>query len=407
MYEFDKVNILGLTINVKDSTARSDIEATNTNLNSTIAKLIDTNTKLNDTKAELKNTNTKLNNTNTNLNALSTKVTKLHHKGYIFIGDSYTQGYSPDGIISNTFVKQIISNLKITDFKISANGGAGFANSANNFLTLLKNTNVADKNSITNIIVFGGYNDYSWSKADITTGMTNFFNYAKINYPNAIISVGYVGFCTDSSTYNQRAISVSAYNEVCGQLGGNYLSGCEYILHNTNEMSSDGIHPNITGHKMLASYCTTALMNGSCNPTSFGSISLIPAEGWTIDKPNSFIAIKNGGVLTLQIDRNTFRHKPFMFKGDETRYIIGTFNNTSIFGNDNGLTCITVPCYCVLKNNTSNYISFPLKLTIENKQLYVSTFSVGDNGIGGNYTNVSVSEIIIPTCQLTCSTLLN
>lgn len=379
MSDFDKINILGTTINVKDSIARSSIE----------------------------NTNARLNTTNTNLDALSNKVTKLHHKGYIFIGDSYTQGYSPDGNISNTFVNQIINNLKITDVKISANGGASFANSANNFLTLLKNINITDKNSITNIVVFGGYNDYSWSKTDIIAGMTNFFNYAKTNYPNAIISIGYVGFCTDSSTYNKRADSVSIYNEVSGHLGGNYLSGCEYILHNTNEMSSDGIHPNITGHKMLASYCTTALMNGSCNPTSTESVSLVPAEGWTVDSPNNFIVIKNGGVLTLQIDRNTFRHAAFTFKGDETRYLIGTFNNTSIFGNDNGLTSLTVPCYCALTGYTSNYVSFPLKITLEHKKLYVSTFNIGDNGIGGNYMSLPVSQIIIPTCQLTCSTLLN
>lgn len=379
MSDFDKINILGTTINVKDSIARSGIE----------------------------NTNAILNTTNTNLDALSNKVTKLHHKGYIFIGDSYTQGYSPDGNISNTFVNQIINNLKITDVKISANGGASFANSDNNFLTLLKNINVTDKNSITNIVVFGGYNDYSWSKTDIITGMTNFFNYAKTNYPNAIISIGYVGFCTDSSTYNKRADSVSIYNEVSGHLGGNYLSGCEYILHNTNEMSSDGIHPNITGHKMLASYCTTALMNGSCNPTSTESVSLVPAEGWTVDHPNNFIVIKNGGVLTLQIDRNTFRHATFTFKGDETRYLIGTFNNTSIFGNDNGLTSLTVPCYCALTGHTSNYVSFPLKITLEHKELYVSTFNIGENGIGGNYMSLPVSQIIIPTCQLTCSTLLN
>lgn len=379
MSDFDKINILGTTINVKDSIARSSIE----------------------------NTNARLNTTNTNLDALSNKVTKLHHKGYIFIGDSYTQGYSPDGNISNTFVNQIIDNLKITDVKISANGGASFANSANNFLTLLKNINVTDKNSITNIVVFGGYNDYNWSKTDIIAGMTNFFNYAKTNYPNAIISIGYVGFCTDTSTYNKRADSVSIYNEVSGHLGGNYLSGCEYILHNTNEMSSDGIHPNITGHKMLASYCTTALMNGSCNPTSTESVSLVPAKGWTVDKPNNFIVIKNGGVLTLQIDRNTFRHAAFTFKGDETRYLIGTFNNTSIFGNDNGLTSLTVPCYCALTGYTSNYVSFPLKITLEHKELYVSTFNIGDNGIGGNYMSLPVSQIIIPTCQLTCSTLLN
>lgn len=379
MSDFNKINILGTTINVKDSIARSGIE----------------------------NTNAMLNTTNTNLDALSNKVTKLHRKGYIFIGDSYTQGYSPDGNISNTFVNQIINNLKITDVKISANGGASFANSDNNFLTLLKNINVTDKNSITNIVVFGGYNDYSWSKTDIITGMTNFFNYAKTNYPNAIISIGYVGFCTDSSTYNKRADSVSIYNEVSGHLGGNYLSGCEYILHNTNEMSSDGIHPNITGHKMLASYCTTALMNGSCNPTSTESVSLVPAEGWTVDNPNNFIVIKNGGVLTLQIDRNTFRHAAFTFKGDETRYLIGTFNNTSIFGNDNGLTSLTVPCYCALTGYTSNYASFPLKITLEHKELYVSTFNIGENGIGGNYMSLPVSQIIIPTCQLTCSTLLN
>lgn len=372
MSDFDKINILGTNINVKDSTARISIEETNNNLN-----------------------------------ALSDKVTNLHHKDYIFIGDSYTQGYSPDGNITNTFVNQIITNLKISNFKILANGGAGFANSSNNFLTLLENANITNKNNITDIIVFGGYNDYSWSKSDITNGITNFFNYAKTNYPNATITLGYVGFCTDSTTYNKRADSVSVYNEITGTLGGNYLSGCEYILHNTNEMSSDGIHPNIQGHKILASYCTSALMNGSCNPTSTEFITIVPAEGWTVDKPSNFGVIKNGGVLTLQIDRNAFKHAPFTFKGDETRYLIGTFNNTSIFGNNNGLTSITVPCYCTLSAYSANFASFPLKLTLEQKKLYISTFSIGDNGVGGNYTSLPVSQIHIPTCQLTCSTLLN
>ena len=372
MSDFDKINILGTNINVKDSTARTSIEEINNNLNT-----------------------------------LSDKVTKLHHKSYIFIGDSYAQGYSPDGNISNTFVNQIISNLKISDFKIMANGGAGFANPDNNFLTLLENANITDKNSITNIIVFGGYNDYSWSKSEITKGITSFFNYAKTNYPNATITLGYVGFCTDSRTYNKRADSISVYNEISGMLGGNYLSGCEYILHNTSEMSSDGIHPNIDGHKILGGYCTSALMNGSCNPTSTEAITIVPAEGWSIDKPSSFLVTKNGGVLTLQIDNNTFRHAPFTFKGDETKYLIGTFNNTSIFGNDNGLTSITVPCYCVLDSYPFNYASFPLKLTLEKKELYVSTFSIGDDGTGGNYTMLPVKQIIIPTCELTCSTLLN
>lgn len=372
MSDFDKINILGTVVNVKDSTARDSIEETNNNLNT-----------------------------------LSDKVAKLHHKSYIFIGDSYTQGYSPDGNISNTFVKQIISNLKIENANIYANGGAGFANPNNNFVTLLKDANIANKESITDIIVLGGYNDYSWSKSDIATGMLNFFNYAKTNYPNAIIRIGYVGFSTDSSTYNKRADSVSVYNEMSGQLGGSYLTGVEYILHNTSEMSSDGIHPNDKGHKILASYCTSALINGSCNPTSTDALTIIPASGWTIDKGSNFLVIKNGGVLTLQIDNNTFRHTGFMFKCDETRYHIGTFNDTSIFGNDNGLTSITVPCYCALTGYTSNYVSFPLKLTLEHKELYVSTYNVGDNGIGGNYTTLPVSQIIIPTCQLTCSTLLN
>ena len=124
-------------------------------------------------------------------------------------------------------------------------------------------------------------------------------------------------------------------------------------------------------------------------------------------RSSNFLVTKNGGVLTLQIDRTYFKHAPFMFKGDETRYHIGTFNNTSIFGNNNGLTSITVPCYCALNDYAANYISFPLKLTLEKKQLYVSTFSIGDNGVGGNYTNVPVKQIFIPTCQLTCSTLLN
>ena len=102
----------------------------------------------------------------------------------ICIGDSYGDGYNPDGNVTGWTVL-IKSYLGLTDDNFFSNslGGAGFINGTT-FATLLNQTSNHFKNEeVTNIIVCGGFNDINKSETDLINAIFNFKKQANALYP--------------------------------------------------------------------------------------------------------------------------------------------------------------------------------------------------------------------------------
>lgn len=186
------------------------------------------------------------------------------NKKIIFIGDSYAQGYSPDGNVTS-WVDLIISQLGLTSSQYikKVYGGTGFVNTVDNknFITLLDE--ITSDNDVTDIICCGGYNDQTHSSSDITQGINNFFTVATTKFPNAKVHIGHIGWSTDGSKIYNMSQTVKSYKNGTYNNNGHYLNNVEYAMHEMRLFASDGVHPNNSGQDMIKRHVLDAFLNGT------------------------------------------------------------------------------------------------------------------------------------------------
>lgn len=187
----------------------------------------------------------------------------------IFIGDSYGTGNnSVDSTHTTSWTTLVPQYLGLSNSQYYTNSsdGSGFK-AGLTFKSQLEAvaSGITDKNSITDIVIVGGYNDKDYSVSDIETKMAEFFTYAKTTFPNADMKLACVGW---TKHYDNRQFIASrvipAYTN-CGKYGCQYLDNTQFILHDYRLFSPDDFHPSQDGQNILSSYLTDALLTGSCN----------------------------------------------------------------------------------------------------------------------------------------------
>lgn len=194
-------------------------------------------------------------------------------KKYLFIGDSYGDGYSHDGNNSGwcEYLAQAMG-LSSSQYESVHQGGSGFANAG--FLARL---NAAVGSGFTDIVVLGGFNDYNSTAADIATGISNFCSRAKTLFPNSTVYIGCVGWIkegTGESAYqNWQEVRAAITDKVlptyqaCGKYGAKYVSFSEYLLTDDLMTNTDGYHPGEAGNKAIAQGLINGIATGcACLP---------------------------------------------------------------------------------------------------------------------------------------------
>ena len=189
----------------------------------------------------------------------------------IFIGDSYGVGTTNTSETIDSWIVYLKQHMGLdnTNSYSFAEGGAGFVATSpqgNNFKSLLQNNidTITDKDSITKIIVCGGFNDRS---QNVESAISTFMTYVKQQFENATVYIGMIGNTSEKST-NGNTYRYNLYNNClpsykrCSKYGAVYLSGVEYALKDYSLMSSDYQHPNADGYKSIASFIFTALNSG-------------------------------------------------------------------------------------------------------------------------------------------------
>lgn len=179
----------------------------------------------------------------------------LKYRRFVIIGDSYAQGWTPDGTFTSWAT--LISNAIISfggRVEIYAKGGAGWAavgQDNQTFVSLLNS--VVEKDTVTDVIVAGGYNDNNKdvNPATIQAAFSQFKN-AKCTY----FPIG--------NTYKNSSIRLSLVTSIrmIGAYVGSFVDVKAFtVLHNHILFSSDGIHPNGQGQVEIASYIWGVLNN--------------------------------------------------------------------------------------------------------------------------------------------------
>jgi lysophospholipase L1-like esterase len=193
--------------------------------------------------------------------------TWLTEYGLITIGDSYGEGYTPDGTVKSwcdILHERYFSNASF--YVNKSKGGSGFA--ANTPFSELLTAAVASltdqqKKLVKYVVIAGGWNDQFEQTSAIIKGITEVETIMH-SLPNATLYIGWIATpivskypkLTAQKAYEAaKAVYVTSWNRY------KYLSGADSALRWGSVLSSDNIHPNANGQHSIADMVYKA-MNG-------------------------------------------------------------------------------------------------------------------------------------------------
>lgn len=257
---------------------------------------------------------------------------------YIMLGDSYGQGWSPEEQSDGWTIRiKNILGVSNEDFYTNSIGGVGFCNTINgqNWLTMLSGINATNPETITDIVVAGGYNDKSYSTTDIISAITSFLSIAKNLYPNAIVRIGMIAYSFETTGNIVKLLSnvLVAYQRTPFlNTNGVYMNNVENTLSNSFYMSpSDKHHPNNVGLGFLAMNIINCIKTGTCD--------VFHAQGSYITYATGVSGGANALYMHTEVENNLVK------VGVNPGNISGTFTYSSstldiLVGTYDGLVCI-------------------------------------------------------------------
>lgn len=330
MADIKQIEVSGAVYDIKDQTARNQIAAqgvTIANQQTQINGAVSTANQANQTASNLSGAVT----------ANATAIAQLQGSArkFIMIGDSYGDGYSPDGSTTG-WCDRVATYLGLTsgvNYWANHGGGACFGrNDSLSFDALLDAVAVPaeQRASITDIVIGGGYNDTAWSIENINAGMDRVKNVVASKYPNATVWVFAMGWCFNRGN---RISLVAKYDEAYSR--SSHANGWKYRkiypqLHYKPLFSSDGVHPNQNGQYLIANCCAGYLVGSDIETNS--AIQFVYYNGTSVG-----VAIRTNDVVNVRL--LSFNHTvnkeiaastmtdigatiicPYLFGGEQTNY---------------------------------------------------------------------------------------
>lgn len=325
------------------------------------------------------------------------------NKKIIFIGDSYLEGWTPDG--NTTSFGSLVAGKLNANYIEKYLGGVGFSATINNrnFITLLDEITADD--TITDIIVAGGYNDRV-AKSGIWSGINNFKTLANTKFPNAKIHIGAVGWTTDTEEMYSLTEVVEAYNYTCKELNIHYMSNLEFTLHVYGQVfASDGIHPNQYGQYRIADNIAQCLLKGSCDVIGNYKNITVGSLGSNItsqDLSYSLGATLNNNIVEVSTQgyAQIFLTDPIHLNGSSgIEFKLYDINITSdysyIIGNMYNFNTCYVPA--IIHSNDGTYDNAMIQIIFKNGGVYIKIPS------RINRTNSGFADLYITQIQIMSS----
>lgn len=357
----------------------------------------------------------KVNKNSEKINDNKSEITNLKSEKYIFIGDSYGEGYTPDGNVTSwiDYTKQLMNLSNENCYKYAV-GGYGFTTTGFQELINKAVSEIQDKQQVKYIVVGGGYND-SWNYSAIGGNMKMFFDICKVNFPNAKVIIAPFGWCVEglttgvhvTQTFSNLIHMVLEYQRNAVINGGYYIDGIYSVLHKNDFFSSDYVHPNNNGqyaiglavanYLMGKGFSTVEYMNNEnvfknnvYEPGIYVSCQCIA----TVENKNTILHLTSGKIT------GTFTDVKLNGQG----ILLGTVKNASV----NGCYEKTVfPVRGIIKTYDSHYYDVDFIMYISHNKLYMSIAKV--NETNEDFMTLSFIEINVPyySVPVTINSLIN
>ena len=208
-----------------------------------------------------------------------------HKRRIVFIGDSYGDGWTPDGTFPNWAVKVAgIFGLSNSDYVLASQGGAGFrvpASDPTRYVPSLINEayeGISNPETVTDVVFGLGYNDYvSYDdQSTIKNGIVTAITTSKQKFPNARNHIFGIGFTTNKEIQKKLASVYKAYQTANADYDFHNISDSLMFLTN---FSTDGIHPLESGQTNIALNIARILNGG----TPFNYTTLLASNELTFE----------------------------------------------------------------------------------------------------------------------------
>lgn len=300
-------------------------------------------------------------------------------RGILVLGDSYGEGYTPDGRVTPwiSIFRSAVEQYGYTAYS-SALGGAAFyrEDSSKKFSTLASDliTTLTDaqKNSIGTVIVGGGYNDRTNTRANIYSGMVELRDVINGSLPNVrrvlifpfgmgvqgITSGDHAGF-----TYSTIVDMVRNYVDAdCEARLGAVIGESNMILRRNAYFSGDYVHPSGSGNYVLGCFvadvffgCQSPYLAAKFNDDYVPSITA--SSGVTVSSFANLHLYTSGSQLILKMPETiTFDFSTTFNLACDTSHpvTLGTFKDAAIqrYGR------IVVPVSATVRSTTSTPLRY-------------------------------------------------
>lgn len=335
-------------------------------------------------------------NFNAQLDEINKKISTLSNKNVIIIGDSYgTTNGSTEGNVT-PYTERLKNLVNFNYYKYYCQNGAGFVN--DRFYNLLSSAETND--TLTDLYVFGGWNDINETKADITTAISKFATLAKNKYPNAKLHLGLLGWgyhITSEQRTKFNTIHANSYG-MCTKYGFDvYEPTFDVCVQETTDFwysltSGNGReHPSNNGSEFISIRLANLINYGAVNFSYNSKIELTALNGLTVG--GNLYEYHTSGLITLtkgdydiNITNSNF-DLPSFWGGT---YLDIAEEVNSISGHTE--TKVIIPVSCRYKT-TGNFIDTTILLKISNGKL--SIISSGAKVIG-----ITEMHILVPTTSV-------
>lgn len=302
-------------------------------------------------------------------------------KKFVLIGDSYGNGYTPEGNITS-WCELFKNNMNLSNENciINAKNGYGFARPNYLFSVLLNE--LSEDNNVTDVVILGGYNDTPYSYSEINIGIKNCKNIVNSKFPNAKLHIGMVGWANISDRLIKLFNTINNYKISCQNNNVNYIYNIEYTLHDYfTDFASDNIHPNENGQIYIAYNLTNYFINNkvevnrnyincgiSINSELFSDVDLSTVITQSMINENVSFAFKRNIIIPTQPNTT--------LKCDSSEYLIGNFTNSYLIGNTQKTICFNTTA--IIKSDNLFY-KVPCVIKLYNQSLYISFIELNES----------------------------
>ena len=151
---------------------------------------------------------------------------------------------------------------------------------------------VADPETITDVIIMGGFNDRENASADIRGGILRAKQAVKSTYPNATLSIGHIGWSATLIDDQRNQLvnnSIRQWQLGARMHGVAYMTNSEFTMHNYSLFHTDYCHPNQDGTNAIAYQLVQYLCTGCCDVNyPFTIVSMSPGADMTTNYDVAF-----------------------------------------------------------------------------------------------------------------------